>query len=326
MKRREFIAALGGAAAWPVVASAQQPTIPVIGFLGSGTVGGYAHDVAAFREGLKQSGYAEGQNVAIEYRWAEGQFDRLPVLATDLVRSRVAVIFASGGAVPALAAKAATATIPIVFANGTDPVREGLVPNLNRPGGNITGVSFTTVALVPKRLELLREVVPKMSTIGLLVNPSSPNAETETIEMQVAARAFGMRVHVLNARSEGELEIAFATIADQPVDALVVSSDPLFFSGRNNVARLATDRAVPAIYGLREYAEAGGLMSYGANIADAYRQSGIYVGRILKGDKPGELPVMLPTKFELVVNLKTAKALRLIVPESFLLRADEVIE
>jgi putative ABC transport system substrate-binding protein len=323
--RRKFVAALGSAAAWPVVARAQAPVMPVIGFLASGTAEGYARNVA-FRKGLKETGFVDGQNVAIEYRWAEGQFDRLPSMATDLVRHQVAVIFASGGVVPAVVAKAATPTIPIVFANGTDPVLEGLVPNLNRPGGNITGVSFTTVALVPKRLELLRELVPKASVVGMLVNPSSPNAELETVEMQEAARVIGLQVHVLNARTERDLDTAVEILAQQRIDALVVSSDPLFFSGRNNLARRAIDRSMPAIYGLREYAQAGGLISYGANIADAYRQAAGYVGRILKGEKPGDLPVMQPIKFELVINLKTAKTLGLDVPPTLLTRADEVIE
>ena len=326
MRRREFIAGLGSAVAWPLGAGGQQAIMPVIGFLASGTAEGYAQNVAAFREGLKETGLVEGQSVAIEYRWADGVFDRLPAMATDLVRRQVAAVFASGGVVPAVAAKAATPTIPIVFANGTDPVREGLVPTLNRPGGNVTGISFVTAALVPKRLELLRELVPTASVIGILVNPNSPNAEAETVEMQEAARAIGLQVQVLNARTERDLEVVLKVAAQAQIDALVVSSDPLFFSARSSPASQAINRSVPAIYGLSEYVHAGGLASYGANIADAYRQAGVYVGRILKGEKPGDLPVMQPVKFDLTINLRAAKAIGLVIPPAVLARADEVIE
>ena len=260
---------------WPVMARGQQTAMPVIGFLASGTAEGYTQNVAAFREGLKQTGFVEGQSVAIEYRWADGVFDRLPVMATDLVRRDVAAVFASGGVVPAVAAKAATATIPIVFANGTDPVREGLVPTLNRPGGNVTGISFVTAALVPKRLELLRELVPTASVIGIFVNPNSPNAEAEPFEIQEAARAIGLQVQVLNASTERDLEVVVKSAAEAQIDALVVSSDPLFFSRRSSPASQALNRSVPAIYGLSDYVHAAGLVSYGANIADAYRQAGI---------------------------------------------------
>jgi ABC-type uncharacterized transport system substrate-binding protein len=323
--RREFITLLGGAAAaWPAAARAQQ-SMPVIGFLRITSPDDAAYLVAGLLQGLKEVGFVESQNIAIEYRWAENRRERLPALAADLVRRQCAVILGSGNAA-ALAVKAATTSIPIVFATGDDPVQLGLVASLNRPGGNVTGVFFYSGVLLSKQLELLRDVLPRATLIGVLVNPTSPAAEPQTREAQVAARALGQQVLILNASSEHDFEAAFETLAQQRAGALLIAGNALFNGQRDLLVAAAARHAVPAIYFAREFAAAGGLMSYASSITNEYRQAGIYTGRILKGAKPADLPVMLPTKFELVVNLKTAKTLGLTIPESFLLRADEVIE
>jgi len=325
MQRREFITLLSGAAAWPLAARAQQPAMPVIGLL----TGIHLDDrqLGAIRQGLNEAGYIEGKNVAIEYRWAEeGQYDRLPALAADLVRRQVAVIFATGGSAPAVAAKAATATIPVVFATGADPVKLGLVASFNRPGGNVTGVYFTVTALGSKRRELLRDLVPQARTVGYLVNPGNPSMADQHKEMQAAAGVLGLQIVGLNAGSERDIDAAFADFVQQRVDALVVAADAFFLSRRDQLVALAARHAVPATYHLRELAAAGGLMSYGTSLADAYRLAGVYAGRILKGEKPADLPVVQSTKFELVINLKTAKTLGLTVPLIMQMTADEVIE
>ena len=326
MRRREFITLLGGAAAWPLGARAQQQRLPVIGFLGGASMEAYRPFADAFREALRGAGHVEGRNVTIEYRWAANQYDRLPQLADDLVRQQVAVIATIGGTPVALAAKAATSTIPIVFVIGSDPVKLGLVASFNRPDGNVTGVSQFASALVSKRLELIRELVPTVVSLTVLINPSNPNAESVLNEAKAAARAFGQEIHVSNASSDSDLAFSFATRAKDGLDALIVMDDAFFLSRRDQLAGIAARHKKPAIYPWPEFVQAGGLMSYGTSLADAYRQAGMYVGRILKGEKPADLPVMQPTKFELAINLKTAKALGLDVPVTLLARADEVIE
>ena len=326
MKRREFVSLLvGGAAAWPLVARAQQPAMPVIGYLNSRSRDTDTPFLAAFHRGLNETGYVEGQNVAIEYRWAEGQYDQLPVLATDLVRRRVTVMAATSTPA-ALAAKAATSAIPIVFTTAADPIAVGLVDSLSRPSGNVTGVNSYLSDLGAKRLELLRQLVPTAALIGMLVNPNYPDAESQAKDVKEAARTLGQQVHVVNADSEGDLNRAFATFIELKADALLVSLDSFFLSRREQLVALAARHKIPVMYFARDFVLAGGLMSYGSDLADSYRQAGVYTGRILKGAKPGDLPVLQPTKFELIVNTATAKSLGLSIPDRLLALADEVIE
>jgi putative ABC transport system substrate-binding protein len=325
MKRRAFITLLGGAAAaWPLAARAQQAAMPVIGFLGGVSP---TDTTRALRQGLQETGYVEGENVAIEYRWAENQLDRLPALAADLVRKRVAVIVATGGTAPAVAAKAATTTIPIVFTVPEDPVQLGLVASLSRPGGNLTGVNLFVGELVPKRLELLRELVPAMTRVAVLVNPAYPaRAELQVREAESAGRAMGLQIQIFRAGSGPEINTVFASLARERPDALFVNPDPFFVARRVQLATLAARHAIPTSFSTRDPVDVGGLMSYGTNILDAYRQAGVYTGRVLKGAKPADLPIVQPSKFELVINAQTALMLGLTVPASLLTVADEVIE
>jgi putative tryptophan/tyrosine transport system substrate-binding protein len=327
MRWRDFMALVGTvAASWPLAAPAQQPKMPVIGLLSSLAANDATRVTTAFRRGLNSAGYVEGGNVTIEYRWAAGQYEQLPALAADLVGRKVAVIAAISGTPATLAAKAATATIPIVFAIGGDPVASELITSLNRPGGNITGATFFTSPLATKRLELLRELMPNLKTVAVLVNPTNPPTVLEGANAQAAAQAFGWRSEIFNASVESHIDDAFSIIVQKRIGALFVSSDVFFFIQRDRLVALAARHAVPVIYADREQAEAGGLISYGASRSDAYRQAGTYVGRILNGENAGSLPVVLPTKYELVINLKSAKELGLAVPNSMQLLADELIE
>jgi putative ABC transport system substrate-binding protein len=325
MRRREFIGLLG-AAAWPVVARAQQPAMPVIGFLSSQSPDTYAPFPAAFRQGLKEQGFEEGKNVAIEYRWARSHFDQLPGLAAELVRIRVDVIAATGGLASALAAKAATMSIPIVFNSGTDPVQAGIVSSLNQPGGNVTGVSWFSIDSTAKRLSLLHELAPAANVVAFLTNPNDPELPPQLAAVQDAARVLGLRLIVAKAASPGEIDVAYEALVQQAARAVFVSTGPFFVNQRAQLVALAAHYAIPCIYGERAIAAAGGLMSYGNNLQDAYRRNGIYVARILKGDIPGDLPIDRAVKFDLVINLKTAKALGLTVPDRLMVIADEVIE
>jgi putative tryptophan/tyrosine transport system substrate-binding protein len=327
MRRRELITLIGGsAAAWPLAVRAQQAAMPVVGYLTGQSPYEYGAFLTAFRQGLNETGYVEHRNVGIEYRWAEGQYGRLPTLAADLVHLQVSVIVATGSTSTALAAKAATATIPIVFISGSDPVKLGLVSSLNRPGGNATGVAFLVTELAAKRLELLHALVPTATAIGVLSNPTSPLAQSEASDVQTAARALGLRVYLENASSERDIDAAFAGFVQQRVNALFVLADAFFVNQRDQLVALAARHALPVSYGQREIAEAGGLMSFGPSQTDVYRLVGVYTGRVLKGEKPSDLPVMQPTKFELVINLKTANTLGLAIPPNVLSTADEVIE
>jgi ABC-type uncharacterized transport system substrate-binding protein len=325
MQRRQFITLLGSAAAWPMAARAQQPAMPVIGFLRSTSATGFAYIVDAFRQGLNDAGFVEGKNVAIEYRWADNQVDRLPGLAADLVRRQVAAILGAGG-VAAQAGKAATATMPVIFVIGADPVSIGLVASLNRPGGNITGVVFPSVALVAKLLAMLHELAPKASIIAVLRDPNGPDVESELRDLEEAGRAIGRQILMVNAANEREFHAAFAKVVQAGAGGLLIGSSPFFISQRRQIVALAGRHALPTMYNQREYPEVGGLISYGPSQSDAYRRAGVYVGRILKGERPGDLPVELGTKFELVINLATAKAFGVEIPPTLLALADEVIE
>jgi putative ABC transport system substrate-binding protein len=325
VKRREFIKLFGGtAAAWPLAAHAQQPSVPVVGLLSG--IDPDDRQLAAVEQGLNQAGYIAGKSVMIEHRSAAGQYDRLPALANDLVRQQVAVIVTILGTLSALSAKTATTTIPIVFAIGTDPVKAGLVPSLNRPGGNVTGVTFLSNALAAKRLGLLRELVPSITAVGDLVNPTNPNAADETNDMQIAAQSLGLQLRIVNASTEREIDAAFANFADQRLKALIVTADAFFSGRRDQLVSLAARHALPTMYWLREFASDGGLMSYGTSITEAFRAAGVYAGRVLKGEKTAHLPVVQSTKFELVINLRIAKTLGLTIPPGVLAIADEVIE
>jgi putative ABC transport system substrate-binding protein len=328
IRRREIITLLGGAAAaWPLAARAQQPTMPVIGLLHSASAAAFAVPLAAFSKGLNAAGYVEGQNVAIEYRWAEGQNDHLPALAAELVRRRVAVIVTPGSTAATLAAKAATAAIPIVFTIGVDPVKIGLVASLNRPGGNATGMSDFGVELGAKRLGLLHELLPGAARFGVLVNPDNPFfTESFVTELQTAASAIGREIEVVTASTNSDIDAAFPTLVKKRADALLISPDALFFTRRVQLIMLSVRHALPALYHRRDITEAGGLMSYGSDLSEQYRQAGVYVGRILKGEKPAEMPVQLATRFEFVINLQTARTIALDIPPTLLARADEVIE
>jgi putative tryptophan/tyrosine transport system substrate-binding protein len=327
MIRRDFIALLGGGAAtWPVVARAQQPAMPVIGFLNGASPAELGPRVDAFRDGLAEMGYAEGRSVAIEYRWGLGQYERLPEMAIDLVRHRVAAIAATGGVPSVRAAKAATFEIPIVFTMGADPVAFGLVASLNRPGGNVTGITLISGEIVSKRIAVLRDLLPGAKVLGVLMNSTTPSSEAESVAAERTAHTLGWQVKVLRVGKELDFDTAFQPLVGERVDALLVTTDPIFESQRHRIVALAAQHAVPTIYALREYAVAGGLMSYGASINDVYRQAGSYVGRVLKGEKPSDLPVIQTSKFELLINLKTAKTLGIAVPAAVLALADEVIE
>jgi putative tryptophan/tyrosine transport system substrate-binding protein len=326
MRRRQFITLLGGAAAvWPLTAHAQQPAMPVIGFLHARSPDDAMPQVAAFRRGLAESGYIEGQNAIIEYRWARGRYDTLPAMAAELIRLP-AIVLVAGSEPAALAAKAATSTIPIVFSIGSDAIKLGLVAGYNRPGGNSTGVSMFTAALEAKRLGLLHELLPQAATMGVLLNPNYSLAENQLRDVQDAARSIGVQIHILWASTDDEIDAAFETLSEQRIAALLQAADPFFDTRRGKLVALVARYAVPTMYHFREYPAAGGLMSYGIDIIDVYRQVGVYVGRILKGEKPTDLPILQPTKFEFVINLKTAKALGLNVPDKLLALADEVIE
>ncbi len=325
MRRREFIILLGGAV-WPLAARAQQQRMLLIGWLHSGSPGPHSSSLDAFRRGLAETGFIEGGNLALDYRWAEDGFDRLPRLARDLVQRNVTLIFAGGGDVTALAAKSATATIPIVFAIGADPVRHGIVASFNRPGGNITGVSFLAVAIRPKMLELLQELLPKAATVAVIANPNRPDFGRAVNELLASAQALGLAAQLFKAGNEHEIASAFAAVVHERIDAVLMLSDPVYTSRRDLIVSLETSYAIPTIHSSREHVVAGGLISYGASVADAYRQAGVYAGRILRGARPTDLPVIQSTKFELVINLKTAKTLGLELPPTLLARADEVIE
>jgi putative ABC transport system substrate-binding protein len=328
MRRREFITLLGSVVGWPLAANAQQMALPVIGFLSGESPDTSAYLVAAFRTGLKETGFTEGQNVTIEYRWAENQLDRLPALAADLVGRKVTVIAATagGGTAASLAAKAATTAIPIVFTSGVDPVKMGLVASFNRPGGNVTGIAWLALALDAKRLGLLHELVPRVTAVAVLLNPTLPDATEQLSNIRDAARTIGKPITILNASSIREIDLAFETLAQMQLGTLLVGTDPFLVSRREQIVRLAARHGIPAIYDGRDFTVAGGLMSYGASFPDAVRQAGIYTGRILKGERPANLPVLQPTKFELVINLKAARMLGLTVPDTLLALADEVIE
>jgi putative ABC transport system substrate-binding protein len=326
VRRRDFITLLGGAAAWPFVARAQQPPVPVVGFLSPGSPEPSSFLVAAFREGLKEASYIEGKNVIVEYRWARGHYDQLQALAADLVRRQVAAIAATGGTVSAQAAKAATSTIPIVFNVGDDPIKSGLVASFNRPGGNITGVNTLSPALETKRLGLLRELVPRTAIVAVLLNAANPDVGPQRQDINAAATVLGQELRFFYASNESELDTAFGALVQQRADALLLGNDVFFTNQREQIVALAAHHAVPTIYAFRQFAESGGLMSYSTNLIEVYRQVGVYVGRVLKGESPANLPVVQPTKFQLVINLKTAKALDIVVPLHLQQLADEVIE